>query len=96
MQDAINNSFSYATADPTLDFGSTLGANFAGWSWPDLLDVTQASPLLQQAYSQTQAASDVINSTVDPVLFDSIAQPFEHNNAVYQPAVLDGSVAYDT
>jgi hypothetical protein len=88
MRGAIDNSFP--------DFGSMPGADFAGWSWPDPLDLTQASHLLQQGYSQMQAASDVITNASNPVPLDPTAQAFEHNNAFDQPAALDGSTVFDT
>lgn len=96
VQGAINNSFLDLVAEPTLGFRSMPGANFRGWSWPDPLDLTQASHSLQQGYSQMVAALDIISSTSNPVPLDPAAQAFEHNNAFYQPAALNGSTVFDT
>jgi hypothetical protein len=96
MRGAIDNSFPDLIAEPMLGFGSMPGADFAGWSWPDPLDLTQASHSLRQGYSQMEAAPDVITSARNPVPLGPTVQAFEHNNAVYQPAALDGSTVFDT
>ncbi|KAF3037139.1 hypothetical protein E8E11_001941 [Didymella keratinophila] len=95
-QDATNSSFSEAIADSMLHSGSVLGADFAGWCWPDSFDLTQAPPSLQQSHLQTQAVPVVDDSAGNPVLLDPTAQPFEHNHAVCQPVVLDGLMVPDT
>ena len=96
VQDGTIDQFSQTVVDPMTGFGSTSGVDFAAWSWPDSLDLTQPQPSLQQNPSQTQTAPNAVTGAISTTPLDPLTQVFEHNNPVHQPAVQDGWTMSET
>jgi hypothetical protein len=85
-----NSQFSQTTVDQAIEFGNTLQAGSATWSWLDALNTTPASSSLLQNYAE------IPTSTAETGRLNPMAQPFEKETTMYQPVMQDGFISFNT